>query len=176
MAKKVYGRVVDNANKAVEFAVVFVSDVNGKPIGNVSTYTDDKGRFVFNSLNDTDYITSNQVGLKPKTASVKDAVNVQSLLGAMPTLFLKMEPSAGVNLDEIIVKPEEDEPKPPKKDEVKPPKKDEVKPPKKDEPKKQEPLPKKGMSKNLKIGLIVGGSLLLLIIVGVIIYKSNKEE
>jgi hypothetical protein len=168
MAKKVYGRVVDNANKAVEFAVVFVSDVNGKPIGNVSTYTDDKGRFVFNSLNDTDYITSNQVGLKPKTASVKDAVNVQSLLGAMPTLFLKMEPSAGVNLDEIIVKPKEDEPKPPKKDEVKPPKKD--------EPKKQEPLPKKGMSKNLKIGLIVGGSLLLLIIVGVIIYKSNKEE
>lgn len=35
---------------------------------------------------------------------------------------------------------------------------------------------KKGMSKGLKIGLIVGGGVLLLIILGVIIHQSTKEK
>jgi hypothetical protein len=35
---------------------------------------------------------------------------------------------------------------------------------------------KKGMSKGLKIGLIVGGSLLTLIIIGVVIHQSTKEK
>lgn len=38
------------------------------------------------------------------------------------------------------------------------------------------PPPKKGMSKGLKIGLIVGGSLLVLTIIGVVIYKSRKGK
>ena len=38
------------------------------------------------------------------------------------------------------------------------------------------PPPKKGMSKGLKIGLIVGGSLLVLTIIGVVIYKSRKAK
>jgi hypothetical protein len=38
------------------------------------------------------------------------------------------------------------------------------------------PPTKKGMSKGLKIGLIVGGSLLVLTIVGVIIYKTKKAK
>ena len=38
------------------------------------------------------------------------------------------------------------------------------------------PPPKKGMSKGLKIGLIVGGSLLVLTIIGVVIYKSKKSK
>jgi len=37
------------------------------------------------------------------------------------------------------------------------------------------PPPPKGMSKGLKIGLIVGGSVLLLTIVGIIIYKTSKS-
>jgi hypothetical protein len=37
------------------------------------------------------------------------------------------------------------------------------------------PPPPKGMSKGLKIGLIVGGSVILLSIVGFIIYKSKKK-
>ena len=37
------------------------------------------------------------------------------------------------------------------------------------------PPPPKGMSKGLKIGLIVGGSVLFLTIVGIIIYKTSKS-
>jgi hypothetical protein len=170
MGKKIYGRVVNDKNEAVEFAVVFLSDSKGKPIGNVNTQTDTKGRFVFNSLNDTDFLTSQMVGLKPTTISVKKAINIPSPMGDMPTLAIKMLPSEGTNLDEVVItatKPD------PKKDE---PKKEE---PKKEEPKKEEVKKeeaKKGMSKGLKIGLIVGGGVLLLIIVGVIIHQSTKEK
>jgi outer membrane biosynthesis protein TonB len=175
MGKRIYGRVVNDKNEAVEFAVVFLSDSKGKPIGNVNTQTDTKGRFVFNSLKDTDFLTSQMVGLKPTTISVKKAINIPSPMGDMPTLAIKMPPSDGANLDEIVVTatkpdPKKDEPKKdePKKDE---PKKDE---PKKDEPKKDEP--KKGMSKGLKIGLIVGGSIVGLIIIGVIIHQVTKRK
>ena len=165
MGKKVFGRVVDNENKGVEFAVVYVSDANGKPIGNVNTTTDDKGRFVFNSLNDSDFLTSRLVGLEPKTVSVKSAINVPSPIGDMPTLAMKMNPSTGANLQEVVVKPKDDKPQ-----DTTP--KDTT--PKDDKPKEEEP--KKGMSKSLKIGLIVGGGLLLLIIVGVIIKQSTKDK
>jgi hypothetical protein len=37
------------------------------------------------------------------------------------------------------------------------------------------PPPPKGMSKGLKIGLIVGGSVLALAVIGFIIYKSKKK-
>lgn len=37
------------------------------------------------------------------------------------------------------------------------------------------PPPPTGMSKNLKIGLIVGGSVLALAIIGLVIYKSKKK-
>ena len=37
------------------------------------------------------------------------------------------------------------------------------------------PPPPKGMSKGLKIGLIVGGSVILLSVVGFLIYKSKKK-
>ena len=36
------------------------------------------------------------------------------------------------------------------------------------------PPPPKGMSKGLKMGLIIGGSVLVLAIIGVVIYKSSK--
>jgi hypothetical protein len=38
------------------------------------------------------------------------------------------------------------------------------------------PPPPKGMSKGLKIGLIVGGSVLVLAIVGLVIYKSRQGK
>jgi hypothetical protein len=37
------------------------------------------------------------------------------------------------------------------------------------------PPPPKGMSKSLKIGLIVGGSVILLSVIGFIVYKSKKK-
>lgn len=37
------------------------------------------------------------------------------------------------------------------------------------------PPPPKGMSKGLKIGLIVGGSVLVLAVIGVVIYKSRNK-
>ena len=49
------------------------------------------------------------------------------------------------------------------------PKKDETK---KDETKKDEP--KKEMNKNLKIGLFIGGGILILVILAVIIKQSQK--
>ncbi len=143
MAKKIFGRVIDNSNKAVEFGVVYVSDVNGKPIGNINTTTDDKGNFLLNSVNDTDYITSKMVGLKPTTISVKDAKNIG---GGIFGLTIKMNQSEGVNLQEVVVKPKPEEP------------------------------PKKGMSKALKMGLIIGGSVLALIIVAVLVKKSLDKK
>jgi len=165
MGKRIYGRVVNDKNEAVEFAAVYLSDSKGNPIGNVNTQTDTKGRFVFNSLNDTDFLTSQMVGLKPTTISVKNAINIPSPMGDMPTLAIKMPPNKDANLDEVVVTT--NKPKP-KKDE---PKKDD---PKKDDPKKDEP--KKGMSKGLKIGLIVGGSIVGLIIIGVIIHQVTKRK
>jgi hypothetical protein len=169
MAKKIFGRVIDNENKAVEFATVFVSDANGKPIGNVATTTNDKGQFSFNSLNDSDFLTARLVGLEPKTVSVKNAINVPSPLGNMPTVAIKMNPSAGANLQEVVVTATK--PQPPKPQDTKP---------KTEKPKVEEGVvveePKKGMSKGLKIGLIVGGGLLLLIIVGVVLKQSTKDK
>ena len=173
MAKKIFGRVLDNENKAVEFATVFVSDSNGKPIGNVATNTDDKGRFVFNSLNDADHVTARRVGLKPTTVSVSRAVNVPSPLGNMPTLAIKMNPSEGVNLEEVVVTATK--PQPPKPQDTKP----KTEKPKEDKPKEEKPKeeePKKEMNKGLKIGLIVGGGLLLLVIVGVILNESTNNK
>ena len=43
-------------------------------------------------------------------------------------------------------------------------------------PESPPPPPPKGMSKGLKIGLIVGGSVLFLTIVGIIIYKTSKSS
>lgn len=37
------------------------------------------------------------------------------------------------------------------------------------------PPPPKGMSKGLKMGLIIGGSVLVLTIIGVVIYKTSKS-
>jgi hypothetical protein len=37
------------------------------------------------------------------------------------------------------------------------------------------PPPPKGMSKGLKMGLIIGGSVLVLAIVGIVIYKTSKS-
>lgn len=156
MGKRIYGRVVNDKNEAVEFAVVFLSDSKGKPIGNVNTQADDKGRFVFNSLNDTDFLTSQMVGLKPTTISVKKAINIPSPMGDMPTLAIKMPPSEGVNLGEIVVTAKKAEPK---KEDTK-----------KAEPKKAEP--KEPMKLWVKIALGVGA----VTIFGIIIFLATKNK
>jgi hypothetical protein len=38
------------------------------------------------------------------------------------------------------------------------------------------PEKKEGMSKGLKIGLIVGGSVLALTVLGIVIYKASKNK
>jgi hypothetical protein len=91
----------------------------------------------------------------------------------MPTLAIKMNPSAGANLQEVVVTATK--PQPPKPQDTKP----KTEKPKEDKPKEEKPKeeePKKGMSKGLKIGLIVGGGLLLLIIVGVVLKQSTKDK
>jgi len=174
MAKKIYGRVVNEKNEGVEYANVVLTDSKGKQVGNVGTTTDDKGRFVFNSLNDTDFLTAVMVGLKPTTVSVKSAINIPSPTGNMPTLAIKMPPSEGTNLQEVVVTAPKIEPKK-QEPEIKPKKEEQKKEePKKEEVKKEEA--KKGMSKGLKIGLIVGGSLLALIIIGVVIHQVTKDK
>lgn len=107
MGKKIYGRVVDEQNAPVEFATVFVSDINGKPTSTAkNTTTNDKGTFSLDNLNDSDYVTIRYVGLTPKTLQVKNAINVPvPMIGnSLPTLLFKMTPDESVaSLQEVVV-------------------------------------------------------------------------
>ena len=164
---KIFGLVTEN-NKPVEFATVFRSDANGKPIGNLATTGDDKGRWQLDGLLPTDYVTARMVGLEPSTISVSNAVNIPDTITGIPMTMLNipMKQSASSTLNEVVVTAEKPKSTP------------KSTPTPKTTP-KQTPTPtppKEGMSKALKIGLIVGGSLLLLIIVGVIIHQSTKDK
>ena len=176
MAKTIEGVVTRIDGSPVEFGTIYISDNKGKQTGDVKQ-TDVKGRFTLLSNNDNEFITAKLVGLLPKTISVKEAVNIPTLSGdIIPMVKIKMEMDKNATLPEVVVTtndPKKDQPKKdqPKKDETKKDetKKDETK---KDETKKDEP--KKEMNKNLKIGLIVGGGILILVILAVIIKQTQK--
>ena len=176
MAKTIEGVVTRIDGSPVEFGTIYISDNKGKQTGAVKQ-TDVKGRFTLLSNNDNEFITAKLVGLLPKTISVKEAVNIPTLSGdIIPMVKIKMEMDKNATLPEVVVTtndPKKDQPKKdqPKKDETKKDetKKDETK---KDETKKDEP--KKEMNKNLKIGLIVGGGILILVILAVIIKQTQK--
>jgi hypothetical protein len=127
--KTVYGRVVDEDNKPIEFATVFLSDSNGKPIQpSKNTTTDSNGRFKLDNLNDTDYITMSYVGLSNKTVSVKDAINLPDAFGnAIPTILAKMVTDPAVDLAEVTVTAPKINPTPKTKTPVKVVKKDNTK-------------------------------------------------
>ena len=84
---------------------------------------------------------------------------------------IKMEMDKNATLPEVLVTTKDPKKDKPKKDETKKDetKKDEIK---KDQPKKDEP--KKEMNKNLKIGLFIGGGILILVILAVIIKQTQK--
>ena len=168
---KIFGLVTEN-KKPVEFATVFRSDANGKPVGNLATTTDDKGRWQLDGLLPTDYVTARMIGLEPSTISVSKAVNMPDLITGIPMTILNIpiKQSASATLDEVVVTAEK--PKSPTPKDRPTPKQTTTTTTTPPPP----PPPKKGMSKALKIGLIVGGSLLLLIIVGVIIHQSTKDK
>lgn len=152
----IFGTIIDESKKPVEFATVFRSDANGKPVGNLGTTTDDKGRWTLKGLVPTDFITARMVGLEPNTVSVSKAVSIPNVITGIPMTFLniQMKPSASSSLPEITVTAQA--PKPTKSEQPKPSKE------------------KEGMSKGLKIGLIVGGVLALFGIVVLIVKNKNK--
>lgn len=166
MAKTIGGVVTRIDGSPVEFGTIYISDNKGKKTG-ADKLTDDKGRFTLLSNNDNEFITAKLVGLIPKTISVKEAVNIPTPSGGiMPMVKIKMEMDKNATLPEVLVTTNDPKKDKPKKDETK---KDETK---KDEPKKDEP--KKEMNKNLKIGLFIGGGILILVILAVIIKQSQK--
>ena len=159
---KIFGLVTDEQKKPVEFATVFKSDANGKPIGNVATTGDDKGRWTLDGLLPTDFVTARMVGLEPKTMSVSSAVKIPDMVTGIPmtVLNIPMKQSASNVLQEVVVTAEK--PKPTTTATPPPP------PP-------PPPAPK-GMSKALKIALIVGGILLVGGIVIYAVYDSKKGK
>ena len=166
MAKTIGGVVTRIDGSPVEFGTIYISDNKGKKTG-ADKLTDDKGRFTLLSNNDNEFITAKLVGLIPKTISVKEAVNIPTPSGGiMPMVKIKMEMDKNATLPEFEITTDDPKKNKPKKEE---PKKDE---PKKDQPKKEEP--KKEMNKNLKIGLFIGGGILILVILAVIIKQSQK--
>ena len=176
MAKTIGGVVTRIDGSPVEFGTIYISDNKGKQTGAVKQ-TDVKGRFTLLSNNDNEYITAKLVGLLPKTISVKEAVNIPTPSGGiMPMVKIKMEMDKNATLPEVLVTTNDPKKDQPKKDETKKDetKKDETKKDetKKDQPKKDEP--KKEMNKNLKIGLFIGGGILILVILAVIIKQTQK--
>ena len=89
MPYTVSGQLVDKDKKPVEFAIVYTSDSSGKPIsGSKNATTDDKGRWVLNGVNDSDYITGSSVGFNKKIISAKSIVPVN--LGGIPVRTIQM--------------------------------------------------------------------------------------
>jgi hypothetical protein len=171
MAKTIGGVVTRIDGSPVEFGTIYISDNKGKQTGAVKQ-TDVKGRFTLLSNNDNEFITAKLVGLLPKTISVKQAVNIPLPSGGvMPMLNIKMEMDKNATLPKVVVTTNDPKKDQPKKDETK---KDETKKEetKKEETKKEET--KKEMNKNLKIGLMVGGGILVLLILAVIIKQTQK--
>jgi len=156
MAKTIGGVVTRIDGSPVEFATIYISDNKGKQTGAVKQ-TDVKGRFTLLSNNDNEFITAKLVGLIPKTISVTEAVNIPTPSeGIMPMVKIKMEMDKNATLPEVLVTTND-----PKKDNSK-----------KDDTKKDKP--KKEMNKNLKIGLMIGGGVLVLLIMAAIIKQAQK--
>jgi hypothetical protein len=166
MAKKIYGFVKNEINQPVEFAVVYTSDKNGKPVGGKSTQSDEKGRFSIDAINDSDFLTASMTGLKPSTVKASSAINVPSTIGVMPTVLIKMNPSEFASLPEVKVTPKETTSNPTK------PKQVAFAKPNEQQAKEE---PKKEMNKYLKYSLI-GGGILLAIIITVAVAKKIKEK
>lgn len=146
MAKTIGGVLTRIDGSPVEYGIVYISDDKGNKTG-ADKLTDDKGRFTLSSNNDNEFITAKLVGLIPKTISVKEAVNIPTPSGGiMPMVKIKMEMDKSATLPEVLVTTND-----PKKDET-----------------------KKEMNKNLKIGLFIGGGILILVILAVIIKQSQK--
>lgn len=77
MSYTVSGRLVDKDKQPIEFGVVYTSDSSGKPIAGSKNYTaDDKGRWILNGVNDTDYITGTMVGFNKKTIPAKSIIPI----------------------------------------------------------------------------------------------------
>lgn len=97
MAYTVLGRLVDDDNKPLEFATVYISDANGKPKANGgSTNTDEKGRWKLNKVSDNDYITSTYVGFKKKTISAKSIIPIPNIITGVPEKMIQIKLTSDV--------------------------------------------------------------------------------
>ena len=118
---KIFGFVKDENKKPLEFVTVFKSDANGKPIGNLSTSTDEKGRWNLDGLTNSDYVTARIVGFEPTTLPITKVVQIPDELGGkMSILNIPLKQNLATTLQEFEVVAEKPKPKPTK---IKTPKK-----------------------------------------------------
>lgn len=92
----------------VPFALVYVSDSNGKPKGNISTQTDANGRYTLNGVNPSGYVTASYTGYNKQPVAVKNVVSVPNIVTGIPTnlLAIKLTPSLKSGLPEVTVTPQ----------------------------------------------------------------------
>lgn len=105
--KTVFGRVVDEQNQPVQFAIAYVSNNTGLPTSSSRTaQADDNGRFKIENVNDDEFISVKYTGLIPQTKAVTSAIDFPA--GdtglVMPTLLYKMSTDPKAQLNEVVIK------------------------------------------------------------------------
>ena len=107
MGYTVIGRLIDKDKNPIEFAQVYTSDSNGKPIaGSKSAETDLQGRWRLNDVNDSDYITGTMVMFNKKTIPAKSIVAIPNPITGVSqrAINLTLSDSVGSNIKEVVVK------------------------------------------------------------------------
>ena len=108
MGYTVIGRLVDKDKNPIEFAQVYTSDANGKPIvGSKHSQTDEKGRWRLTDVNDNNYITGTFVGFNKKTIPAKSIIPIPNVITGIPERIIQItlnEDKALSELKEVVVK------------------------------------------------------------------------
>jgi hypothetical protein len=106
MSYTVTGRLIDKDKNPIEFAKVFTSDSNGKPIaGTKFTETDLQGRWKLDGIKDSDFITGQMVGFKKKTISAKSIITIPNFITGIPqrSINITLDSSEQAALPEVAV-------------------------------------------------------------------------
>ncbi len=104
MPYTVTGQLVDKDKQPIEFAIVYTSDANGKPItGSKNATTDDKGKWILNGVEDSDFITGSSVGYNKKIISAKSIVPVNLMGTTIRTIQMTLPDSVQNTLVEVPV-------------------------------------------------------------------------
>lgn len=104
MGYTISGQLVDTSNKPIEFATIYTSDSSGKPlIGSKNTQSDEKGKWILNGVEDSNYITITMVGYNKNIFPAKSIVPINIMGVPVRTIKNTLKEDAQTILEETPI-------------------------------------------------------------------------